>query len=440
MPGTTRRLFAAFLATLCALPSATLAQDIRPPFDLETARVLPKGIRNPRFKTVFTNIEDRYDGVGVAQPVAARLNKTVLFSDVIAARETEYEKNEVRGLLANAGLGENDSPGFTTGDIAVGATVLAPVLAWGFTDWWTAAVAVPIYFINIKATSGFVASPEAGTFVAEAAKSGTDKANEAAYKLNNAINDKLARLGYQPIADKSFTALSDIRLVNKFKVLDRTTGSFNHILSLKAETTLPTGQTQSPDDLLSIPVGDGQWDIGGGVAFDETFAIRADMSREDFSGLSFNADLRLNVFGGYVAQLPAPYTARLPTSATDSLSADKEAVWRDMGDTVQTGASLSLDILGTGFTLGAGYMYQYMPKTSITDGAYASERYRLLEDQFPERQLHTGILMAGFSTLDFFRAKKFPLPFQANISYSAPFAGRNSTTNSMFQAELVMFF
>ncbi len=440
MPWTTRRLLAACLILLSVFQSAAFAQDVRAPFDLETARVLPKGIRNPRIKTVFTNIDDRFDAQGIAQPISAKLNKTVLFSDVIAARGTEEEKNILRGLLANAGLSESDSPGFTSGDIAVGVTVLAPVLAWGFTDWWTAAVAVPVSFVNIKATSAFVAGPAAQTFVNQVSKSGVYSANEAADKMNNAINEKLSRLGYQPIASKSFAALGDIRLVNKFKVLDKTTGSFNHLLSLKAETTLPTGQTQSPDDLLSIPVGDGQWDIGAGVAFDETLAIRSDMSREGVCGLNFNADLRLNVFGGYVAQLPATAEVRLPTSASDSLSADKEQVWRDFGDTVQTGTSLTLDILGTGFTLGAGYMFQYMPKSSVSNGAFAEERYRLLEDLYPERSLHTGILMAGFSTLDFFRAKKFPLPFQTNISYSAPFAGRNTTTNSMFQAELVLFF
>jgi hypothetical protein len=299
---------------------------------------------------------------------------------------------------------------------------------------------VPIYFVNIKATTAFVASPEARDFLNEVEKSGPDKANEAVEKMNNAVNDKLARLGYEPIASKSFTAISDVRWVNKFRVLDATTGAFSHTLSLKAETTIPTGQSQSPDDLLSIPVGDGQWDIGAGVAFDEAWAIRSDMSRDDFSGLSFNADLRFNVFAGYVAQLPAYADVRIPNSAADPLSADKERVWRDFGDTIQTGASLTLDILGTGFTLGAGYMYQYMPKTTVSNGSFESARYRLLEDQYPERDLHSGILMAGFSTLDYFRAKKFPVPFQANVTYSAPLAGRNATTNSMFQAELVMFF
>jgi hypothetical protein len=433
------RICAAFLAALTAMPSA-LAQDIRPPTDLETARVLPRNIRNPRFKTLFTNIDGRYDSRGVAEPLAAKLNKTVTFSDVINARETEYERNEIRGLLANAGLNETDSPGFTTGDISVGATVLAPVLAWGFTDWWTSAVAVPIYFISIKAASGFVASPESQKFITEVEKSGPDKANEAVEKLNNAINDKLARLQYQPLENKNFTALSDIRLVNKFRVLQATTGSFDHTLSLKAETTLPTGQVQSPDDLLAIPVGDGQWDIGAGIAFDETLAIRSDMSREDMTGLTFNADLRWNVHAGYVAQLPATAAVRLPTSANDSTSADKENVWRDFGDIIQAGTSLTLDLMGTGFTLGAGYMYQYMTRTTVSNGSYAEFRYRLLEEQFPERDLHSGILMAGFSTLDYFRAKKFPIPFQANITYTAPLAGRQSTTNSMFQAELVMFF
>ncbi len=417
-------LVSAWIAAPCP-QTLVWAQDIRAPFDLETARVLPGGIRSPRFKTVFTSIDERFDGQGTAQPVSAKLNKTVTFADVIAARSTDAEKNEIRGLLSNAGLSETDSPGFTTGDVAVAATVFAPVFSIGLTDWWTAAIAAPIYFVNIHATSAFVAGPSAQRVIDEANKSGIEKANEVADKLNNAVNEKLARLGYQPIANKSFTALSDIRIINKFKVLESGDAGMMHTVTLKGEATLPTGRVQSPDDLLSIPVGDGQWDLGAGVIYDLTLA----------------SIIRLNAFGGYTAQLPSTMEHRLPTSATDSLSADKERVWKDLGDLASTGSSVSLDLPGTGVTLGAGYMYQFMNTTSVRNGTIAAaSRYRLLEDLFPLRDLHSGLLMVGFSSVEMFKAKRFPLPFQANLTYSAPFGGRNSTTNSMLQTELVLFF
>jgi hypothetical protein len=48
--------------------------------------------------------------------------------------------------------------------------------------------------------------------------------------------------------------------------------------------------------------------------------------------------------------------------------------------------------------------------------------------------------VANFSTVEWFKAKQFLLPFQANLTWSLPLEGRNVTNNSVFSGELVMFF
>lgn len=300
----------------------------------------------------------------------------------------------------------------------------APVLAYGVTDRYTLALAVPVYSVQVNADAGFKKSGDGTTFVNKACESDLDKCNESKDKLNNAVNEKLKRLGYQPISNQNFTAMADARVVGKFMVSSIDRPGVNSSLTLRHEITVPTGKTPDPDNALAVAVGDGQWDLGAGLIHD----------------LTFDHDLRWNAFGSYLAQLPANMVRRLPTSPTDSLSADKEMVNVDFGDIVTLGTSLNYEFAGTGFTTGLGYQLQHMTKAAVKDGAFTSDRYRLLENELPARTLHTALLMAGFSTVEFYKQKKFVIPMQANLGYSKAIAGINATTNSMFMAEMVLFF
>lgn len=413
-------LFSGLFSLITVLASPAFALDLRAPFELENAKVLPAKIRNPRVKNIFTAITGRYDTDGIEQPLGARLNKVISWNDLVNAQATETDKNKVIGLRDAAGLDPNGSPGATTGMVNAFVRVTAPVLAYGVTEKYTLAVAVPVYDVQLSTATGFVRSNAGQAFIDKAAESDLDKANEAAGKLNNAIGEKLKRLGYRPISDQNYTALSDVRIVGKY-VLHQ---DAQQMLTLRHEATAPTGQTPDPDSVLAVPVGDGQWDFGAGVVYDR-YVLR---------------DLRWNVYGNYIAQLPGTMTRRLPTSATDALSADKEALRVDLGDLITSGTSLNYEIAGTGITTGVGYHFQHMAKASIQDGSFASYRYRLLENELPSRTLHSAIIMAGISTVDFYKAKKFALPMQANIGYSRPIAGVNATTNAMLMAELVLFF
>ena len=49
-------------------------------------------------------------------------------------------------------------------------------------------------------------------------------------------------------------------------------------------------------------------------------------------------------------------------------------------------------------------------------------------------------LMAGFSTVEWFKNKQFVYPFQANLVYTHPLKGRNASTADVFAGELVLFF
>ena len=150
--------------------------------------------------------------------------------------------------------------------------------------------------------------------------------------------------------------------------------------------------------------------------------------------------VRWNAYSGYTLQLPRNYVKRLPTSATDSLSADKEEVSSGARHGVQAGTAVDHLFPTLGLTLGAGYNFQYLSRSSYNRGAFEEFRYRLLEDLNPELTLHSVLATAGFSTVHWFREKKFPVPFQLNLNFMHAVAGRGTNASDLLAGEVVLFF
>ena len=415
---------AVLASALTAAPA--LAFDLKAPYELENAMTLPGGVRNPRFRLITFAVEDKFDGFGISQPLAKRLNKTVTWGDLINAQKTDADKASIQGVLEDPGSGISDSslagsPGATTGEVNTAAQIMVPVFAIGLTDNLTAAVALPIVKVDISAATGFDKSEDGQKFIDAACATNPEKCNDAANKLNDAIGQKLANNGYLPVQSETINSIGDARLVTKYRAYKDDLQS----VVVKAELTAPTGTPPNVDKAVDVPTGDGQWDAGMGVSYDRALV----------------QDLRWNVFGSYVAQLPDEIERRLPNGPGDTISSIKETLNRDLGDIIQTGTSMNYTFPSAGVTVGAGYSFQYVTSTRYKDGKLASaETYQWLEDEMPLQALHAATFAANFSTVEWFKAKRFVLPFQANLVWSLPIEGRNVTNNSTVAGELVLFF
>lgn len=396
------------------------AADLKAPFELENAKTLPKGVRNPRYKYLTMSVADKYNGLGVAEPLGRRLNKTLTFADLIESKDYEEDKAKIRAILSEQGMTESDSPGRTTGVVASVATVQVPVLAMGVTPRWTLAVAAPVMTIDIAATTGFVASAQGQQFIDAACAKDTYQCNTARADLNDAVNTKLRNKGYETIGARRFTAMGDAKLVSKYVLFQNEANS----LSLKNEFTVPTGRKPDVNKAVDVPTGDGQYDVGLGLSYDRQL-------------LPF---LRANAFGNYIAQLPSRLERRLPVKNDDVISNDREMLKRDLGDVSSVGTSLTVESPFSVVSFGAGYSFQYINATSYSRGNYPEFRYRLLEAEMPYQALHSMTGVLGFSTVELFKRGMFKVPLQANVAYSKPVSGRNVTTNDVWAAELVMFF
>jgi hypothetical protein len=342
---------------------------------------------------------------------------------VIRAQKDPMDAQKTRAMVARAGMNETGSPGYSTGDVKTSADVKVPVFAIGVNDRFTLAVAIPIVRVQVRADSGFNKSADGQRFIDTICRENPAECESAVSKINDPVNQKLRNLGYAPIQSETFTGIGDVQVVGKYLLSEKPLNR----LAVKTTVLLPTGQEADPDRALDVPLGEGRWGLGAGAVFDQK--------------LPFNKDTRWNLNGGATMLLPGKVERRLPYSETDPLSEDKTTVLRKTGAILGAGTALAHEFPRAGLTLGAGYNLAYMTGTSYERGSeYAAYRYDLLDRLRPSQTLHSVVLSAGFSSVDWYKAKKFFYPFQANLSLSHPIAGRNVATADVLAGELVLFF
>ena len=66
--------------------SAVQAGGLSSPFSLDSAGVLPKGIRSVRLATFTTELTQKFDGTGAPVGLAYKFNRDVMWKDLINAQ------------------------------------------------------------------------------------------------------------------------------------------------------------------------------------------------------------------------------------------------------------------------------------------------------------------------------------------------------------------
>jgi hypothetical protein len=396
------------------------AGGLAAPFEVENASVLPPSIRNPRYKNVNTWVESKFNADGKLESLGEKLNKAVIWNNIIEAQSDDTKKNLLKGTLETKNLGSNDSVGNITGAVNAYANVNVPVLAYGVNENWTLALAIPIYKIDLSVDSGFVLSENTQGVIDQVKAKDPVKALDMSRQLTHPLTDKLQNMGYQPLQSEHYTAIGDMKLVSKYKIFDNSAD----VVTIKSELTLPTGKVSDVNKLVELPTGDGQFDVGAGAIWDHYFGSQ-------FTG---------NIYGLANLQLPDHLKRRIPTTAEGGLTSDIEDVRRDSGDQLLLGTSIQFGSSKGGIYANLGYIYQYMQATQFKGSAFAKDRYAWLENQFPSQELKSMVGQIGFSTIEAYRAKEFPVPLQANLGFGRPLSGRNATAADVYMAELVLFF
>lgn len=214
--------------------------------------------------------------------------------------------------------------------------------------------------------------------------------------------------GFKQVETWSETGIGDIELLTKYRFLN----SEKWRLAITGGLRLPTGEVDDPDNLVDVPFGDGQTDL--------LFRFHT-----DYKGVE---KLLLNTTLRYDLQLPDKEEKRVPDDVNLPLTDNKEKVDRNLGDVID------LELMGNySFTqqFSGGVKYRFTKKFKDDVTGNQGFAYSSLEDE-TDSTSHMAFVTLGYSTIQKYLDRKFPIPLSANVAYRNRFAGTNNVTNSQF--------
>lgn len=412
------------ISLLCALaPSLVLAGGINGFINFPTARVLPKGVRNFQYNGIFAQGNTKFDGSGDVVPLGEAFDATITYQDLVNSEETLQDQ-----VFAEAKINENpdisltDKMGVTNGMVNIGATVHAPVFAYGVNEKWTVGMIVPIIESDVNVDVGSVADEslqQVADYFAQPGQSMRSKLETVRSKFINAVNNEIADKGYDPLEDEQDTQLGDIQLISRYNFYKDQKWQITALNNL----VLPTGTKSDVDKLITVGSGDEQWDIGAGLIAD----------------YKVNAQLTLTAMTNYTVQLEHQTEHRIYEKADYKITPlVDENVTRDLGDIFQLAFAGHYSFLDN-FTARALYSYQYKEEDVYTGTKFAAENYSFMSAE-TEQELQTVQLGISFDTISMYKRNEFAAPMALNLNLIQPIAGRNTINDTMFTTSMSLFF
>lgn len=377
----------------------------------DSAEVLPKGVKRIGITSnFFLPIEQRYDEDGNKEPLAADYNQ-VLDSNIF---------QELALIEASGGMPSGSATlGASVVDFRYDITEITMDFQYGLTDRFSAGISVPYRFfqnnvqtsvdttnatIGINPAYGTAGDPFGVPIIPIAAGGVRDDALATEFVQQTLEQN----YGYDRIENVSNNGLLDMRLGGRYKYFNNE----NWRLAVTTGVKIPTGKVDDPDNLSDFGFGSGTW----------TPFLHLN---QDYIGIK---NLVLNCTIRYDLVLPHEETLRVPDSADQPITANKEKVSRNIGDGIELEFSGAYQ-LRPDLTASLLYRYGYWMKDKVSgDLGY---NYESLEEDTNGSE-HIGIVGLSYSTLPLFTEKKFPVPIDVGVFYRNRFAGKNGALASQY--------
>jgi len=401
------------------LASPALAGGISSPLSISNTQVLPKGVRSLRVGGITTMIDDWHNRQGQIEGIAGPMNQQLSYKRLLSAEQDQDLSANIEAQLRAKGVDLDTIAGQALADVNTRLTVTAPALGIGLSKKWTLAIAFPIVHTNVNVSTSFVGTEGLQNLVTDLAGRSRKKTEGVKDKLNDVIATELAGKDYAPLVNREMTELGDVALIGKYRAFSGRTFR----LSLTQRVNIATGRDRDANRLVDPAPGDGQNDIG--LTVNSEYLING----------------RLSLLGevGYLAQLPDFQDARLPISAKEFLSADYDArAYRDMGDIVHGNVAVQYKPFNF-LTLATGYQISHKNQDYWSGDLFDQSRYGII-GQFTGQNAQSVVFQATASTVNAYRAKKFPVPLSAGLVYSKVFAGKFVRNAGIWSGQLSMFF
>lgn len=404
---------------IVVLPLAAHAGGLSAPFSLDSAKVLPKGIRSFRIEGFSSSVTNRYDGNGSIVSLGSAFNKPVTYNDLEKSLAPTADNAVTIGGV-NSSVSPGDTAGQALGVVNAQVTTTVPVFAYGVSDKLTVGLGVPILYANTSVSVGWDSNATTQALIDKFRQSGAEyKVQALRTRLMNAVATRVSDYGYQPLAGESHTDFGDTSLVAKYQVLKTP----DWMVAVAPRVVLPTGRTPDIDKVVDIAPGDGLWDIGAGSVVEYTPTARFSASYSAY----------------YMYQVPMTRAFRVPLDSSETISPNVDnGVNLKRGDMMGTTLAAHYQVHPL-ITLGTAYGLQYKAADAYSGSIYSQDRYNLLSID-SEQVMQTAQVGVSLSTVSLYQAGKFEVPFDVNVGYTAMVAGRNVNKLDLATLELVSFF
>ena len=409
-----------FFSSVTLLSSVGLAATLFTPFTMDSAQVLPKGVRNMRVVGFTTQVSMKYDGTSSIIPVGQGFNKVVSTGELINSQPAGFERDKLKGGLRSYGFTMDEKAGTAYGVVNSRITTTAPVFAYGVTDKLTVVTVVPLLFSHTNVRTGWEVDP---AWEAKMLKLGSrgfaNKLIAFRDQLQNVVNAKVAGAGYKPLEDRRATELGDVAIAAKYQFAKGP----RYAAAISPRLILPTGRVADVDKLVDIAPGWGTLNAGLAAVYDYSPA----------AGISVSPSV------SYLYPFAVKRAARIPISIDETLTPDV-----DRDTTIKSGDMMSANLAmrfqaEESVMIGVGYSFQYKRADSYEGSVYGSERYAFLSKD-TEQKLHAAQLSMTYSTVPLFKKGLFALPLESTLGLSNVFDGTNVNKASLVSFDVAAFF
>ncbi len=404
---------------LMGSPTFGWAGGLAAPFSINTTQVLPKGIRSFRVGGLTTTVDGWYNNNGITSGVAEPFNQELSYGRLLKSENDENLKLNVESQLRNKGVSLDEIAGSSYADINTRVQVTLPAFAYGLTERWTVAVAVPIVYTNQDVETGFVGTDQLQQLVTDFSAKSRKQTQLIQSKLRDVIATELSNKGYKSLEDSEETHIGDLTMVAKYLAAK----DLNYSWAITNTLTLPTAHVKDTSRLADPTPGDGQVDFGIASIFE----------------VPISSQVRLINQTSYRIQFSDVRETRIPISEDERISKDIDyGANRNLGDMYSTSfaalyAPIDLVSFGASYTLG------YKEKDVWTGVNASADRYRALGVE-TEQFMQAVYGQVSLSTVGAYKRKSFFLPMMATLGVGQVVDGRNVRNDPLWSLNMTMFF
>lgn len=402
---------------------------------LEDISLLPKGVRAFMYRQgQISEIGNKYSSNYQLGSIQYRISQRV---DAKLIKELNPEFNELVQVM------NEEFPGYQLGDkIYLGDLIVegspkvnysAPIIAYGFTDRYMMALAIPMVKFNVN-----IRARQEGSHNIEAIRRSmpsdyndyrgqgqvfSDRLEDAYGQLRDSavLTQKIQEIcrekSLRCLGEYKQDIIGDIQWIHRYLLHKGDNWSFMY----RAHINLPTGPQDDPDNLIDLPL------------FHKSFVDSAIVSQYRIGNWKFHNSL------GYVFHKTDSVDKRVPSSVNDILPGPErtESLDRKLGDIFKYEFNFSYEHKEK-YNFALGMQKEWKSRDSYS-GNFVNRDYSLLSRD-TGAELVKMKMSVGYSTVGDFLAKRFPVPLSLSYNFSDIVSGKNVERQNLHEFSIAVMF